>query len=99
MQGEDSRPRPLFENFRQEELDNKERISESLKDNPGYRHAILEFISDWNKLRPIEQTKLLGKPLQLPLSVELCCLKETINHNTGVCLLRAACLSFLWLFV
>ncbi|XP_044484678.1 DNA annealing helicase and endonuclease ZRANB3 isoform X2 [Mangifera indica] len=83
MQGEDSRPRPLFENFRQEELDNKERISESLKDNPGYRHAILEFISDWNKLRPIEQTKLLGKPLQLPLSVELCCLKETINHNTG----------------
>ncbi|KAJ0049423.1 hypothetical protein Pint_16189 [Pistacia integerrima] len=83
IQGEDSRPRPLFESFRLEEIDNKERISKSLKDNPGYRHAILEFISDWNKLRPIEQTKLLGKPLQLPLSVELCYLKETINHNTG----------------
>ncbi|KAJ4713121.1 DNA annealing helicase and endonuclease ZRANB3 [Melia azedarach] len=77
--GNDSRPRPLFQSFRPEELDNKERISQYLKENPAYRHAILAFISDWNMLRPIEQTKLLGKPLQLPLSVELCYLKETIN--------------------
>lgn len=84
--GNDSRPRPLFQSFRPEELDNKERISQYLKENPAYRHAILAFISDWNMLRPIEQTKLLGKPLQLPLSVELCYLKETINHGSGVCL-------------
>ncbi|KAH9722050.1 hypothetical protein KPL70_006605 [Citrus sinensis] len=81
--GTDSRPRPLFESFRPEELDNTERISGCLKDNPGYRHAIQVFINEWNALRPIERTKLLGKPLQLPLSVELCYLKETINHSSG----------------
>lgn len=84
--GTDSRPRPLFESFRPEELDSTERISGCLKDNPGYRHAIQAFINEWNALRPIERTKLLGKPLQLPLSVELCYLKETINHSSRVCL-------------
>ncbi|KDO54572.1 hypothetical protein CISIN_1g001912mg [Citrus sinensis] len=81
--GTDSRPRPLFESFRPEELDNTEHISGCLKENPGYRHAIQAFINEWNALRPIERTKLLGKPLQLPLSVELCYLKETINHSSG----------------
>ncbi|KAK2655549.1 hypothetical protein Ddye_008601 [Dipteronia dyeriana] len=89
--GIDLRPKPLYENFRSEDLelqhspaafDNKERTSESLKDNPAYRDAILAFVSEWNKLRPIERSKLLGKPLQLPLSVELCYLKETINHSS-----------------
>ena len=77
--GIDSRPRPLFENFRPEEL-------ESPNLNPAYRHALLEFVSDWNNLRPIDRSKLLVKPLQLPLSIELCYLKENLNHNTGVCL-------------
>ncbi|XP_052180082.1 uncharacterized protein LOC127793271 isoform X4 [Diospyros lotus] len=74
--GIDSRPRPLFENFRLEEL-------ESPNLNPAYRHALLEFVSDWNNLRPIDRSKLLVKPLQLPLSIELCYLKENLNHNTG----------------
>lgn len=93
--GRDLRPRPLFENFGPEEVelqdspsvdDNKGKDLESLKGNQEYRDAILEFIRDWNKLRPIEQSKLLGKPLQLPLSVELCYLKENVNHSSGVSL-------------
>ncbi|KAL6511701.1 hypothetical protein OROGR_021298 [Orobanche gracilis] len=89
--GVDSRPRPLFENFRPEELESQlpsancsQRLAYScIKDNPKYRHIILEFIEEWNKLRPIEQKKLLAKPLQLPLSVELYCLNNSINHDFG----------------
>ncbi|KAE8731957.1 hypothetical protein F3Y22_tig00002338pilonHSYRG00223 [Hibiscus syriacus] len=89
--GKDLRPVPLFENFRQEEIelenalasDNKDTVCKYFKVNPAYRHALLAFIDEWNKLRPIEQRKLRGKPLQLPLSVELCYLKESINHNSG----------------
>ncbi|XP_052483258.1 uncharacterized protein LOC105788446 isoform X2 [Gossypium raimondii] len=91
IQGKDLRPVPLFENFRQEEIElenalacgSKETVSKYFKDNPTYRHALWAFIDEWNNLRPIEQRKLRGKPLQLPLSVELCYLKESINHNTG----------------
>ncbi|KAJ7978477.1 DNA annealing helicase and endonuclease ZRANB3 [Quillaja saponaria] len=86
--GADTRPRPLFENFRQEELESPSCISGdgkrktmSFRDNPSYRHALLEFISQWNKLRPIEKKKLRGKPLQLPLAAELCYLSESINHD------------------
>ena len=95
ISGIDSRPRPLFLNFRPEEVesptspsaDNKEQTAlHPLKDNPTYRHAVLAFINDWNKLRPVEQKKLIGKPLQLPLNVELCYLNEGVNHNKGVCL-------------
>ncbi|EOY21978.1 SNF2 domain-containing protein / helicase domain-containing protein / HNH endonuclease domain-containing protein, putative isoform 1 [Theobroma cacao] len=89
--GTDLRPRPLFQNFRPEEIesedaltsDNKETVSKYFKDNPAYRHALWVFVNDWNKLRPIEQRKLHGKPLQLPLSVELWYLKESINHDRG----------------
>ncbi|KAB2038001.1 hypothetical protein ES319_D03G114700v1 [Gossypium barbadense] len=91
IQGKDLRPVPLFENFRLEEIElenalacgSKETVSKYFKDNPTYRHALWAFIDEWNNLRPIEQRKLRGKPLQLPLSVELCYLKESINHNTG----------------
>lgn len=92
--GVDLRPRALFENFRPEELesqnpptdDSKKIAYKCIKDDPRYRHVLVEFIKEWNKLRPIEQKKLVAKPLQLPLSVELCCLKESLNHGVGVCL-------------
>ncbi|XP_058070254.1 uncharacterized protein LOC131219229 isoform X2 [Magnolia sinica] len=88
--GKDSRPRPLFENFRPEELEsmvfcatdmNKETAPKLMKENPGCRDVCMAFIREWNDLRPIERNKLQGKPLQLPLSLELYYLKENINHG------------------
>ncbi|KAL5544566.1 hypothetical protein UlMin_008350 [Ulmus minor] len=88
--GADSRPRPLFENFRTDELESLDSsVGDDKKEmafnssNPAFRNAILAFSKEWNSLRPIEQKKLLGKPLQLPLTVELCYLNEGINHNNG----------------
>ncbi|XP_062116619.1 uncharacterized protein LOC133830616 isoform X4 [Humulus lupulus] len=90
LSGTDSRPRPLFENFRPEELEpldssvaNNDNRRTSIMDNPVCRNAVLEFSKEWNNLRPVERKKLIGKPLQLPLTVELCFLNESINHNTG----------------
>lgn len=89
--GIDLRPRPLFLNFRPEEVelldssvDDSEKTNFNL-DAAVYKHALQEFLSEWRKLRPIEQRKLHGKPLQLPLDIELCYLKESINHNADVC--------------
>nr|XP_029144522.1 DNA annealing helicase and endonuclease ZRANB3 isoform X2 [Arachis hypogaea] len=88
--GTDARPQPLYENFRPEELellcpvsdDEKKKIEvKSVKENPVYRHSLMEFAHEWRSLRPIERKKLLGKPLQLPLAVELCYLSESNNHN------------------
>ena len=93
--GIDSRPRPLFENFRPEEVDplnpnganhSKKTTVVAVKDNPAYRDALLAFVKEWNNLRPIQQKKLLQKPLQLPLTVELCYLSEGINHTSHVCM-------------
>ena len=93
ISGKDTRPRPLFENFRVEELeplnssaaDNEKKTNlNSVKDNPVYRNAALAFSKEWNKLRPVEQKKLIGKPLQLPLTVELSYLNEGVNHKSGV---------------
>ncbi|XP_020593583.1 DNA annealing helicase and endonuclease ZRANB3 isoform X2 [Phalaenopsis equestris] len=90
--GKDLRPRPIFVNFRQEELDSivfslgeskKEAASQLLKENPAYCNIFQTFIKEWSNLRPIERHKLLGKPLQLPLSLELCYLKETSNHGSN----------------
>ncbi|XP_054821419.1 uncharacterized protein LOC129320183 isoform X2 [Prosopis cineraria] len=87
--GTDTRPRPLFKNFRPEELellssfsdDDKKKKEISVRGSPAFTNALLEFSNEWKKLRPIEQKKLLGKPLQLPLAVELCYLSETSSHN------------------
>nr|XP_010936358.1 DNA annealing helicase and endonuclease ZRANB3 isoform X1 [Elaeis guineensis] len=88
IQGKDSRPRPLFENFRAEELElfstgdiDKATTPQFLKENPAYYNVFKTFIGEWNDLRPIERKKLLGRPLQLPLSLELCYLKESISHG------------------
>ncbi|KAJ4841441.1 hypothetical protein Tsubulata_009085 [Turnera subulata] len=89
--GTESRPQPLYVNFRLEELeslgspagnDSKEVASKFLNDNPAYRAALLAFLHEWNSLRPVDKRKLREKTLQLPLSVELCCLNESVNHNS-----------------
>ncbi|XP_020226303.1 DNA annealing helicase and endonuclease ZRANB3 [Cajanus cajan] len=94
--GTDERPQPLHENFRPEELEllssvaddekqahdeNQKIESVSVKENPAYRSTLLAFAEEWKNLRSIERRKLLGKPLQLPLAVELCYLSESNNHN------------------
>jgi hypothetical protein len=89
--GHDSRPKPLCENFLPEEL-NSPLCSPSdvktrtllLKKIPAFCNVFKAFIKEWLALRPIDQNKLLGKPLQLPLSLELCFLKDNINHSTEV---------------
>ncbi|ESQ40715.1 hypothetical protein EUTSA_v10012481mg [Eutrema salsugineum] len=90
ISGKDPRPRPQFQNFRPEEIEasnsspgfNKEKTPESISDDPDHVLAILEFIKEWKTLRPIEKRKLLGKPLQLPLSLELSYLSENTSHNS-----------------
>ncbi|KAI4329648.1 hypothetical protein MLD38_028010 [Melastoma candidum] len=84
------RPRPLFKSFRPEELDTKSPIimdndTAEVDNRSSYTEVLLMFINQWKKLRPIQRRKLLGKPLQLPLAVELCYLKEGVNHdNSGL---------------
>lgn len=91
IHGVEARPTPLFKNFRPEELETKnpsadKKITpECIKDDSIYMPALLSFLSEWNSLRPIEQSKLYNKPLQLPLAVELC-LNESQNHDKEVCL-------------
>ncbi|RCV13837.1 hypothetical protein SETIT_2G378100v2 [Setaria italica] len=86
--GHDSRPKPLFENFQPEELNSPCSSSDVkartllLKKIPAFCNVFRAFIKEWLALRPIDQSRLLGKPLQLPLSLELCFLKDSINHST-----------------
>ncbi|OVA00749.1 SNF2-related [Macleaya cordata] len=90
--GKDSRPRLLCKNFRPEELESlnfsaadisKKTDEEFIKENQACKDILLTFMKEWNDLRPIDRKKLLGKPLQLPLSSELWYLKERINHGSG----------------
>ncbi|CAL5083901.1 unnamed protein product [Urochloa decumbens] len=87
--GHDSRPKPLFENFLPEELHSPSCSSSDvkartllLKKIPAFCNVFKAFIKEWLALRPIDQSRLLGKPLQLPLSLELCFLRDSINHST-----------------
>ncbi|KAL3528442.1 hypothetical protein ACH5RR_007764 [Cinchona calisaya] len=80
--GIDSRPQPLFLSFRSEELESKEiKVKKCMEDDQKYHSALLLFMKQWKQLRPIERRKLLVKPLQLPLSTELCYLEESLNHD------------------
>ncbi|KAI3463878.1 hypothetical protein Pfo_020541 [Paulownia fortunei] len=88
--GTNSRPRPLFKNFRQEEVEcrplaeeNEKTSDKSIEDNPLHMEALMAFITEWKELRPIEKRKLINKPLQFPLSYELCYLNESLNHDNG----------------
>ncbi|EYU23580.1 hypothetical protein MIMGU_mgv1a000528mg [Erythranthe guttata] len=88
--GTNSRPQPLFKNFRQEEVEchqlgeEKEKThNKSTDDSSVYIGALMSFINEWKELRPIEKRKLINKPLQLPLSYELCYLNESLNHDNG----------------
>lgn len=83
IQGVETRPTPLFKNFKPEELEIKEPdnlAQKCVKDDSIYKPALVDFVKEWNSLRPIEQRKLYNKPLQLPLSIELC-LNESQNHD------------------
>lgn len=93
IHGTDSRPRPLFHSFQPEELDLHDSLilidiedmpSTILRNNAAFRQVVVLFLSQWHKLRPIHRKKLLGKPLQLPLAIELCCLTEGANHDMEV---------------
>lgn len=92
VSGIDTRPRPLFQNFHPEELESAvldsleqsgNAVMEFIKENISCKDLLVQFFKEWNSLRPIERNKLYGKPLQLPLELELCYLKESINHGTG----------------
>lgn len=93
IHGTDLRPRPLFQSFRPEELnlqdsliltDDEDMKNSILRNGAALRQVLASFLSQWHKLRPIHRKKLLGKPLQLPLAIELCYLKEGANHDIEV---------------
>ncbi|XP_075112779.1 uncharacterized protein LOC107811423 [Nicotiana tabacum] len=89
--GIDSRPKPLFKNFRPEEVHHilpplkeaEKTAYNNIKDDMSCRYALVEFLKEWSKLSAIERRKLIGKALQLPLSVELSYLNENLNHDNG----------------
>ncbi|EPS69999.1 hypothetical protein M569_04762, partial [Genlisea aurea] len=83
----DPRPRPLFANFRQEEVESfsaaEEMRKSSILDISLFKEGLLAFIGEWKKLRSVERKKLINKPLQLPLTLELWYLSESLNHGNG----------------
>ncbi|KAL8547085.1 hypothetical protein ACS0TY_006711 [Phlomoides rotata] len=88
--GTNSRPTPLFKSFRPEEVEchsiaeeNEKTSDKPVEDNSLYMDGLMIFIQEWKELRPIEKKRLLNKPLQLPLSNELCYLSESLNHENG----------------
>lgn len=89
--GIDSRPKPLFKNFRPEEVALKlpplkeveKTACNNINDDMSCQYALAEFLKEWRKLSAIERRKLIGKALQLPLCVELSYLNENLNHNNG----------------
>ncbi|KAJ8536294.1 hypothetical protein K7X08_034695 [Anisodus acutangulus] len=89
--GIDNRPKPLFKNFRPEEVDLKltplKEVEKTayinINDDMSCRYALVEFLKEWSKLSAIERRKLIGKALQLPLCVELSYLNENLNHDNG----------------
>lgn len=89
-----SQPIALQENFKPEDLahfkesGSRERgaLPNCLVDSIVHRDAATSFWEQWMELRPIFRTRLLGRPLLLPLSAELSCLKMDAQYGPGVCL-------------
>ncbi|KAL2935367.1 DNA annealing helicase and endonuclease ZRANB3 [Bienertia sinuspersici] len=81
----DSTLRSLSQNFRLEEIssDPSEWASVFVKEDPACQHAIVSFIHEWKNLKRIDQRKLFGKPLQLPLAIELLRLSGSYNHDNN----------------
>ncbi|XP_074316409.1 uncharacterized protein LOC141652718 [Silene latifolia] len=81
--GDDARVTSLSENFRLEEVtvDSIEKESDLVKKNSGFHYAMLSFIKEWTSLKRMDQKKLFGKPLQLPLAIELLRLTESMGHD------------------
>ncbi|XP_015071058.1 DNA annealing helicase and endonuclease ZRANB3 [Solanum pennellii] len=89
--GIDSRPKPLFKNFRPEEVslqlpppkEVEKTAYNNINEDMSCQYALAEFLKQWSKLSAVERRKLIGKPLQLPLCVELSYLNENLNHDNG----------------
>lgn len=85
----DARPRQLELNFRPEDVDSpvasdslgKIAPSKCMHMSHAYREAALTFIKEWNGLRPVERNRLFGRPLRLPLYLELSCMEYESNHG------------------
>lgn len=84
VSNKDSRPRQLALNFRPEDVEPPVILSSPPKivhESPAHREAILTFIKEWNELRPIERNKIFGRPLRLPLCLELSCIKSEPHYT------------------
>ncbi|KAL9227343.1 hypothetical protein vseg_003040 [Gypsophila vaccaria] len=80
----DSTVKSLSENFRLEDITaGSTEVSEFIKKNSGFHLAMVSFINEWTSLKRMDQRKLFGKPLQLPLAIELLRLSESINHDSN----------------
>jgi hypothetical protein len=84
-------PKPLGINFRPEDLENlRTGACEKGRSFPTWfvhsithQDAAMSFWSQWNQLRPVIRKRLSGRPLLLPLSSELSCLKIQSQYTEG----------------
>lgn len=85
-------PKPLGINFRPEDLENlRTGACEKGRSFPTWfvhsithQDAAMSFWSQWNQLRPVIRKRLSGRPLLLPLSSELSCLKIQSQYTERV---------------
>lgn len=85
-------PKPLGINFRPEDLENlRTGACEKGRSLPTWfvhsithQDAAMSFWNQWTQLRPVIRKRLSGRPLLLPLSSELSCLKIQSQYTEGV---------------
>ncbi|CAM6013956.1 unnamed protein product [Sphagnum balticum] len=84
-------PKPLGINFRPEDLENlRTGACEKGRSLPTWfvhsithQDAAMSFWNQWSQLRPVIRKRLSGRPLLLPLSSELSCLKIQSQYTEG----------------